>query len=182
MHSWSFSHPAILSSAPREFRGGGKRGGLAAVFNDSFKFRVVPTGSYSSFELQLFAAEFVRPVLLSITLSEFLAEIYVCCPSEKLVTDFKSLLATFNLTQTVDKPMHLHGHTLDLVISLGLSVSLKEITKTAISDHFHIVFELATPPQPVSKPLSTSSQGCIFTSSMPDEFTAAEELQAFYLE
>lgn len=62
------------------------------------------------------------------------------------------------------KPTHILGHTFDLVIALGLSVSLKEITETAISDHFLIVFELAD-PHSVSKSLVLSSQRRIITPS-----------------
>lgn len=53
--------------------------------------------------------------------------IHVCCPSDPLATDFKRLLASFDLTQSVDGPTHNAGHTLDLIISHGLSISLVEI-------------------------------------------------------
>ncbi len=40
----------------------------------------------------------------------------------------------------MDRPPYLIGHTLDL-ISHGLSISLTEISETAISDHFPIIIE-----------------------------------------
>lgn len=64
--------------------------------------------------------------------------VHVCSPSDQFATDFKSLLATFKLIQSVDKPTHHLGHTSDLVISFGLLVSLKEISETEISDHLMI--------------------------------------------
>lgn len=112
----------------------GRGGGLAAVFKDSFKCRLLPSDAYSSFELQLFVVEFTSPVLCAVVyrpprynkdfiheFSEFLADtlpkcdkllicgdfnVHVCCPSDQLATDFKRLLETFNLIQSVDKPTH----------------------------------------------------------------------------
>ena len=95
----------------------GRGGGLAAVFNTNFKCRLLPIGTYSSFELQLFAVEFASPVLCAVVyrppkynkgfiheFSEFLADIlpkydkilicgdfnvHVCCPSDQFATDFR---------------------------------------------------------------------------------------------
>lgn len=126
--------------------------------------------------------------------SEFLADIFpkydkllicgdfnvhVCCPSDQLATDFKRLLETFNLIQSVDKPTHHRGHTLDLIISFGLSISLKEISETAISDHFPIVFEYTAPP-PARKSFAPSCQRRIITSTTADEFTAAFRDSQFF--
>lgn len=62
--------------------------------------------------------------------------IHVCCTANQLADEFKGLLDSFGLTQSVNARTHEHGHTLDLVISPGLSVSLKKIVNTAISDLF----------------------------------------------
>lgn len=105
--------------------------------------------------------------------------VHVCCPADQFATDFKSLLATFNLIQTVDKPTHHLGHTLDLVISFGLSVSLNEISETAISDHLPIVFEFAA-PQSGSKPVVPSGRRRIISSSTAAEFTAAFRDSQFF--
>lgn len=93
----------------------GRGGGLAAVFNDNFKRRLLPTVTYSLFELPLFVVEFVSPVLCAVVCrtpkynksfihefhSEFFADIlpkydkllicrdfnvHVCCPSEQFAT------------------------------------------------------------------------------------------------
>ncbi|KAG8008077.1 Adenosine deaminase domain-containing protein 2 [Nibea albiflora] len=53
--------------------------------------------------------------------------IHVCCPDRPLVKDFLSLVDSFNLVQCVSGPTHEHGHTLDLILSHGLSVSNLEI-------------------------------------------------------
>ena len=50
--------------------------------------------------------------------------IHVCCPSNPLALDIKALLNSFGLNQCVEGPTHHLGHTLDLIISYGLSVSL----------------------------------------------------------
>ena len=100
------------------------------MFKDSFKCRRLPADAYSSFELQLFVMELACPVLCAVVyrppkynkdffqeFSEFLADflpkydkllicgdfnVHVCCLSDQFATDFKSLLASFNLIQSVD--------------------------------------------------------------------------------
>ena len=57
--------------------------------------------------------------------------------------DFLSLIDSFNLVQCVSGPTHEHGHTLDLVLSHGLSVSNLEICDDLISDHMPVLFEVA---------------------------------------
>ncbi|KAM9313572.1 uncharacterized protein KZ484_025051 [Pholidichthys leucotaenia] len=89
------------------------------------------------------------------------------------------LLVTFNLNILADKPTHCLGPTLDLVIAVGLSVSLKEISESVISDHFPIIFELLTPSSP-SKPVAPSCWRHIITSSTPEEFSAAFRDSQFF--
>lgn len=118
--------------------------------------------------------------------SEFLAEvvpkyeqllicgdfnIHACRPSDPLATDFKRLLASFDLTQSVDGPTHNNGRTLDLIISHGLSISLVEICVTPISDHLPIIFEVLA-PSPVRKPPAPASRRRIITSSTAVGFAA----------
>lgn len=54
-----------------------------------------------------------------------------------------AILNSFNLTQS--GPTHVKGHTLDLVLSSGISIDKLEITNAAISEHFLIEFELSGP-------------------------------------
>ena len=48
--------------------------------------------------------------------------IHVCCESRPLVKDYFNLLSSINLVQSVRGLTHEKGHTLDLVLSYGLSV------------------------------------------------------------
>ena len=66
-----------------------------------------------------------------------------CCPDKPLVKDFLSLIDSFNLEQCVSGPTHEHGHSLDLVLCHGLSVSNMEICDNVFSDHLPVLFEAA---------------------------------------
>ncbi len=72
----------------------------------------------------------------------------------------------------MDGPTHYLGHTLDLIISHWLFISLREISETAISDHFPIIFEFRAHLS-ASKPLAPACRHCILTSSTTEEFAAA---------
>lgn len=69
----------------------------------------------------------------------------MCCPTNSLAKEFFNLIDSFNLTQHVTGPTHNHGHTLDLVLSYGLSVCDIEIVDTVFSDHKSIVFDISLP-------------------------------------
>lgn len=64
--------------------------------------------------------------------------INVCCLSDPLAKDFLNLIGSFNLLQHVDGPTHIHGHTLDLVLS-HFNVLLDDL---AFSDHKSVTFEI----------------------------------------
>lgn len=185
----------------------GRGGGLATLFKNEYRCRLLPALVYNSFELQLFVADLDYPVLFAVIyrppkpnkdfmheFSEFLADvvpkydkllvcgdfnIHVCCPSNPLAHDFKTLLSSFGLNQCVEGPTHQLGHTLDLIISHGLSVSLEEITESGISDHFPIRFEISIPP-PTSKPVSSASRRRCITPSVGVEFASVFMGSQFY--
>lgn len=120
-------------------RASGRGGGVTSVFKDRFKCKLSHVNNYPCFEVQLFTLELACPVLFAVVycppkynkdfiqeFSEFLAEvvpkyeqllicgdfnIHVCCPSDPLATDFKCLLASFDLAQSVDGFTHNAGHT-----------------------------------------------------------------------
>lgn len=48
--------------------------------------------------------------------------IHVCCPGKPMVAEILEMLDSFNLTQSVTCSTHEHGHSLDLVLSLVVSV------------------------------------------------------------
>ena len=121
-------------------------------------------------EFSEFLSEFIPKFDKLLICGDF--NINVCCAANQLAIEFKGLLDSFDLTQSVNAPTHEHGHTLDLVISHGLSVSLRGIVVTAISDHLPVVFDFAAPP-PANKPVSPARRHRIFTPSTAGEFAAS---------
>ncbi|KAI2645342.1 hypothetical protein H4Q32_028855 [Labeo rohita] len=177
----------------------GRGGGIATIFRQSLKCRQLSTRGFSSFELQAFVLTLPCPILCVIIyrppklnkdflndFSEFLSEfmpkfdnilicgdfnIHVCCPSDKSANDFKALLHSLDLTQSISCPTHRLGHTLDLIISRGVTVSICEVLDFPVSDHSLIRFDIrAAPPAPTS---TAPQRRRIITSSTVDDFVAA---------
>ncbi|KAL6461579.1 hypothetical protein MHYP_G00297230 [Metynnis hypsauchen] len=152
-------------------RTSGRGGGTATVFKNDFKCKQrALTTSISSFEVTLFEVGRSDPVLCAVIyrppkynkdfindFSEFLAglmpnydrvlivgdfNIHVCCPEKPLVTDFLNIIDSFNFVQCVFGPTHEHGHTLDLVLSHGLSVLNIEICDSGFSDHMPVLVDV----------------------------------------
>ncbi len=69
---------------------------------------------------------------------------HVCCSSNPLAKDFLDLIVSFNFVQHVQGPTHEKGHTLDLILSLGLSVGDIEIQNSVFSDHIFILIRIFT--------------------------------------
>lgn len=112
-------------SSPRSV---GRGGGLAAVFKNKFKCRLLPTEAYSSFEVQLFMLNPFRSVLCALIYrppsyhKDFIGDfsdvlfsifpradnililgdfnIHICCPIRPLVNEFNNLLDSLGLSQT----------------------------------------------------------------------------------
>lgn len=150
-------------------RPSGHGGGLATIFRNSFKCRLLPVDAFSSFEAQLLKIDLNGPILCVLVyrppkvnstfiheFSEFLSNqvsrydrlmvlgdfnIHVCCPSKPLVKNFMSLMDSLSFIQSVSSPTHSLGHTLDLVLTRGFSVHICEVADAGISDHFPVVFE-----------------------------------------
>ena len=78
--------------------------------------------------------------------------IHVCCPSS-FTTDFIHLFESFNLVQSVKGLSHNKGHTLDLVLSRGVSLNNLHMLDIPVSDHKAVTFQTHLPP-PVPKPHS----------------------------
>lgn len=68
--------------------------------------------------------------------------IHVSCPGNALIEDFIYLIDSFDLAQSAAGPTHKHGHTLDLVLSIGLPVFNVNITDAVFSDHMPILFDI----------------------------------------
>lgn len=66
----------------------------------------------------------------------------VCDVQNSFAVDFLNLTVSFNLSQHVTVPTHTHGHTLDVVFTLGLSVNNLSLEGRYISDHNCVVFDI----------------------------------------
>lgn len=152
-------------------RTSGRGGGTATVLKNVFKCKqcFLPS-SFSSFEVTFFEVGHSDPLLCAVIyrppkynkdflkdFSDFVAgtilnydrvliagdfNLHVCCPEKPLVKDFLSLIDSFNLVQSVSGPTHEQGHTLDLVLSYGLSVTNLEICDNVFSDHMPVLFDV----------------------------------------
>ncbi|XP_051791360.1 uncharacterized protein LOC127529974 [Erpetoichthys calabaricus] len=61
---------------------------------------------------------------------------------DQKVKEFMNLLDSFDLRQLVNQPTHKAGHTLDLVITKGLKVDIKQVIDIGLSDHFLLLFNI----------------------------------------
>lgn len=89
--------------------------------------------------------------------------IHICCASKPMVSKFLCLVDLFNLVQSVLSPTYLKGHTLDLVLSSGFSVSTPEIVDIGISDHFLVMSEFTLPCPLPPLPYSFQTHSCSST-------------------
>lgn len=55
---------------------------------------------------------------------------------DSITEEFLNLLDSMDFKQHVTEPTHNRGHTLDLVITHGLSTCVSSIIDLAVSDHF----------------------------------------------
>ena len=60
-------------------------------------------------------------------------------------TEFLSLLDCFNMTQHVQGPTHTKGHTLDLVCSVGTTLTQLQCLDLAVADHLAVLFSVPIP-------------------------------------
>lgn len=172
---------SLAEASPRDYnafnspRTGGRGGGIATIFKNSFKCRLVTVDNYVSFEVQVFKVALIKLVTFAIIyrppifskfireFSEFLScmitcgdslfilgdfNIHISCPEKPLVQDFLLLLDSFNLTQSVAGATHKQGHTLDLVLSWGVPVGDLTIENLGLSDHFVISFNVTIARRP----------------------------------
>ncbi len=96
--------------------------------------------------------------------------IHVCCQSKPLEIEFLSLIDSFNMVQWVKDPTHTHGHTLDLVLSHGFSITDAQVFDTLLSDHMPVLFTL--PFSQLSSSITPTVQLTrSFSSHFCDDFT-----------
>jgi len=97
--------------------------------------------------------------------------IHVCCLENPLAKEFLSLIDSFDLVQFVNTPTHIQGHTLDLVLSHGLTVSDLVIEDHVFSDHKPIVFRVPTAFH-ITRPTKAIRWSRKITSTTSSEFSA----------
>ncbi len=95
----------------------------------------------------------------------------MCAVSLNLLEiEFLSLIDSFNMVQWVKDPTHTHGHTLDLVLSYGFSITDAQVFDTLLSDHWPVLFML--PFSQLSSSITPTVQlTCYFSSHFYDDFT-----------
>ena len=76
-----------------------------------------------------------------------------------MIQSLNKLLTSFNLVQHVTSPTHVHGNTLDLIIS-------PKTNKTNFSDHF-LIFLTLSHPKP-TRPLTTRISRKLHSLPIPD--------------
>jgi exonuclease III len=130
----------------------GRGGGIATISRSSYQCKQLTLCNFSSFEYlariitgppQILLITIYRSPKLSASsfldeFTELLSSIctdYDCLiltgdfnfhidiPTNHHTRDFTAILDTFSLTQHIDQPTHTHGHTLDLVITKGLTIT-----------------------------------------------------------
>ena len=96
--------------------------------------------------------------------------------SNSLTTNFLNITIFFNLVQHVSGPTHVHGHTLDLVFTLLLTLNSLSMFEFA-SDHKCIIFDtkLQSSAQPQKHTIRSrflnAHSAAAFSSCFSDSFT-----------
>ncbi len=135
-------------SSPRTV---GRGGGVATIFKKHFNCRILSVECFASFEVQLCQVDLIYPIFCALIyrpprynklflkefsdfvttivpnvdrlliLSDF--NIHVCCPDKPLVSEFLQIIDSFYVFQSVLGATHEKGHTIDLILSLWVSVA-----------------------------------------------------------
>lgn len=89
-----------------------------------------------------------------------------------MVIELTQLLDSFSVTQYVKGPTREHGHTLDLMLSLGLYIDSIDYEDPIVSDHKPSIFNFTSSCQPTT----ARALGCPFrsiNSSTSGQFNSA---------
>ena len=144
-------------------------GGIGVVFRDYFSNHIITIPSYTTFEQvtmnlsstcspSISLSVIYRPKNLKNFLTEFEDflertydlkqhiivgdfNIHADIDNDSLASRFINLISHFNFKQVVDKPMHICGHTLDLLLTRCDSHLLKsfDVHDYNISDHYLVL-------------------------------------------
>ncbi len=102
--------------------------------------------------------------------------------SDAISREFLNLLNCLDFKQHITQPTHNRGHTLDLVISHGLSIGVSSVVDLAVSDHYCVFFNITSfnqqeaPVRTVRKRYLTSEVAANFIEIL--QSTPAEILPA----
>uniref|UniRef100_A0A3B3HB31 Reverse transcriptase domain-containing protein n=1 Tax=Oryzias latipes TaxID=8090 RepID=A0A3B3HB31_ORYLA len=66
--------------------------------------------------------------------------IHVCCPDNLLAREFLNIIDSFNLDRAITGSTHIKGHTLDIILTCGISVPNVSCMDFIMSDHKCILF------------------------------------------
>lgn len=155
------------------YRRGKIGGGTATIYNDNLGCNNVCFNDFSSFEHHAITLGCQPPVLLVTVyrterwsgfldeFGEFLSiihsrydrsiitgdfNIHVDNEEDYKARGFDNLLKSMDFVQNVSGSTHKHGHTLDLVITRGIAVTVSSIKKKPdLSDHSCIFFTISVP-------------------------------------
>ncbi len=64
------------------------------------------------------------------------------CPVRPLVGEFCNILESFGFMQHINGATHVHGHSLDLILSNGVTVENVNVEGVSFSDHSPIVLNV----------------------------------------
>ncbi|KAL7369618.1 hypothetical protein ABVT39_003721 [Epinephelus coioides] len=73
-----------------------------------------------------------------------ITNLHVDNTSDPMSREFLNLLTCMDFKQHVTQPTHNRGHTLDLVITYGLSTGVSSIVDLAVSDHYCVYFNITS--------------------------------------
>ena len=168
--NFSFAHSFRKTIVMRKRRARRKKGGgTASVFSDELKCSNISLDEFPSFEYHAIRLN-CQPLILAVTVyrppnspnflnefAEFLSIIhpnYENCiisgdfnlhmdvETNQQARDFTDMLVAMDFTQHIKGPTHNRGHTLDLVITKGLSTNITSILEHPNSDHSCIFFTI----------------------------------------
>ena len=135
----------------------GRRGGLAVLRRNLYPCKLVSSELFPSFELKMIKVGQLKPFYCILTyrplffsdftdlmsslikfenlslLGDF--NLHIDDAGNRAAIDFLNFVESHNLIQHFNEPTHSGGHTLDLVLSLGLDVSSIHCEDMLITDH-----------------------------------------------
>ena len=112
-----------------------------------------PPGPYTDFLSEF--SEFLSNLVLNweriIVVGDF--NIHVDNSNDSLSKAFADLLDGIGFIQSVNKPTHVHNHTLDLVLSYGIQIQMVDVIpqNPILTDHYLVIFDFILKDFPSSK-------------------------------